>query len=232
MISFFQVSPYILEISWPAEISQEILAELISFKKIIKVKYRHELKDCVSGYHNLSLLFFKPYDKPTVVNKLQILYKEVETSNSLTGSLWKIPVHYNGKDLESFTASLNLSLDDLISLHTSTEYLVHFYGFMPGFLYLGGLDPKLHHPRKENPDRTVPAGSVAIGGRQTGIYPLESPGGWHIIGSCPINLFDPNSDPAVWAREGDRICFYSITAEEFENMKLEGNGLIKENTNG
>jgi len=232
MISFFQISPYILEISWPAEISEEILIEIISFKSVIKEKYGPLLKDSVSGYHNLSLLFFKPYDKSSLVNELQLLYRQIDTKGGIKSTLWKIPVHYNGKDLETFKTSLNLSTEEIISLHSNKKYLVHFYGFMPGFLYLGGLNPKLHLPRKENPDRTVPAGSVAIGGKQTGIYPQESPGGWHIIGSCPVKFFDPNNNPAVWAKEGDKISFYNVTLEEFDNMKLLGNGLIKDLTDG
>lgn len=232
MINFFQISPYILEISWPTEISEKILTEIISFKSMIKEKYRSELKDCVSGYHNLSLLFYRPYDKSAVVNELQSLYGKIDAKKGVLSTLWKIPVYYNGKDLENFSSSLNISTDEIISLHSNKKYLIHFYGFMPGFLYLGGLDPKLHYPRKENPDRTVPAGSVAIGGKQTGIYPMESPGGWHIIGSCPVKFFDPNSNPAVWAKEGDKISFYRVTLDEYDNMKLLGNGLIKETTDG
>lgn len=232
MISYFQISPYILEISWPAEISEDTLAEIILFKSIIKEKYGPHLKDCVSGYHALSLHFSNPYEKFTVVTDLTSLYKEIDRSKSIKSNLWKIPVYYNGKDLERFSTSLNIPTDEIISIHSHAEYIVHFYGFMPGFLYLGGLDPRLHHPRKENPDRTVPAGSLAIGGKQTGIYPQESPGGWHIIGSCPVKFFDPNSNPAVWAKEGDKIRFYTITLEEFDNMKLLGNGLIKDPTDG
>lgn len=232
MISFYRISPYILEISWHAEISEGILAEMISFKGIIKERYGYLLKDCVSGYHSLSLLFHKPYDKSSLILELQTLYKEVDTNKPINGSLWKIPVLYNGKDLETFSISLEMSIDEIVNLHTGNEYLIHFYGFMPGFVYLGGLDPRLHHARKENPDKTVPAGSVAIGGRQTGIYPMESPGGWHIIGNCPIKLFDPNKDPAVWANEGDKISFYSVEQKEYDHMKLLGNGLIKESTYG
>lgn len=232
MISFFQISPYILEIAWRAEISGEILAEMISFKKLIKEKYSHQLKDCVSGYHTLTLLYRSPIDKQVICSELQSLYKNIDTQKSPTGTLWKIPVYYNGRDLENFTKSIGLSTEELISLHTGNEYIIHFYGFIPGFLYLGGLNPRLHHPRKDNPERTVPAGSVAIGGKQTGIYPFESPGGWHILGSCPVKMFDPNDEPTIWANEGDRIRFYRVEQQDFDNMKLQGNGLIKDSTYG
>lgn len=232
MISVYPISPYILEVAWPPEISEEVLAELISFKEIIKEKYGNQLKDCVSGYHTLSLLFHRPFDKFTIVGELQSHYKKLDINNSIKSSLWKIPVLYNGKDLENFAISVNMPVEQIVSLHTDQDYIIHFYGFMPGFVYLGGLDPKLHYPRKENPDRIVPAGSVAIGGMQTGIYPFESPGGWHILGSCPVKLFDPNDNPAVWAKEGDKIRFYSVGQKEYEEMKLLGNGLIKDTAYG
>jgi len=230
MISFFQISPYILEISWQAEISKAILYESIGFKKIIKEKYGHLLQDCFIGYHTLCLQFYKPYEKEILVAELEEQYRFLNPTDNRKPTLWKVPVYYNGKDLSTF--SKTISVGELIHRHTAADYILHFYGFMPGFIYLGGLDPKLHHPRKENPDKSIPAGSVAIGGKQTGIYPFESPGGWHVLGSCPIKMFDPSKNPAVWAKEGDIIRFYSVDQEEYQNMKLLGTGLIKETIDG
>jgi len=230
MIRFFHISPYILEISWKAEISKAILYEIIDFKKIIKTKYGHLLKDCVSGYNTLCLRFTRPYDKDTLVSELETLYKSINPTDIRNPTLWKVPVFYNGKDLSNFSDTL--TIEEIIHHHTGTDYILHFYGFMPGFIYLGGLDPKLHRSRKVNPDKSIPAGSVAIGGKQTGIYPFESPGGWHILGNCPVKMFDPSQNPAVWATEGDIIRFYSVSQREYENMKLLGTGLIKETING
>jgi KipI family sensor histidine kinase inhibitor len=230
MIRFFQISPLILEISWKAEISKAVLYEIIDFKQVIKEKYGSLLKDCVSGYSTLCLRFHSPYEKETLVAELEELYYNLTPNEITKPILWKLPVFYNGKDLSSFSDTL--SIEELIHRHTATDYILHFYGFMPGFIYLGGLDPKLHRPRKVNPDKSIPAGSVAIGGKQTGIYPSESPGGWHILGTCPVKMFDPSKNPAVWAKEGDIIRFYEVEQEEYEKMKLLGTGLIKEIING
>jgi len=230
MIRFFPISPYILEISWKAEISKAILYEIIAFKKIIKALYGPRLIDCVSGYNTLCLRFVKPYDGVALENELKDLYRNLNPTGYHSPTIWRVPVLYNGKDLGSFSEAL--SIEELIQRHTAVDYVLHFYGFMPGFIYLGGLDPLLHRPRKVNPDRSIPAGSVAIGGKQTGIYPFESPGGWHILGTCPVKMFDPSQDPAVWAKEGDTIRFYRVDQPEYEKMKMQGTGLIKEITNG
>ena len=91
-------------------------------------------------------------------------------------------------------------------------------GFLPGFLYLGGLDKKLHIPRKDNPKLNILKGSVAIGGQQTGVYPSNSPGGWYVIGNSPINFFDINKSKICFAKPGDELSFYTITKEEHENI--------------
>ena len=107
----------------------------------------------------------------------------------------------------------------MIHIHHSKPYTLHFYGFLPGFMYLGGLDERLFSPRKEKPERLIPAGTVAIGGQQTGIYPSDSPGGWHAIGKSPISLFDIRHDPPFPADIGDKIRFLPINKEEFYQIQ-------------
>ena len=119
-------------------------------------------------------------------------------------------------DLEDFLKAKNLNLSQLIKAHTTREYPLYFYGFQPGFMYLGGLNPDLHHPRKSVPAQSVPAGSVAIGGAQTGIYPNTAPGGWHVIGRCPLILFDPLEPEPCLAKPGDLIKFVPINNDEFQ----------------
>ena len=103
-----------------------------------------------------------------------------------------------------------------ISLHSSVDYNIYMLGFLPGFPYLGGLDPKLFTPRLDNPRTRIPEGSVGIGGEQTGIYPLESPGGWRLIGRTPLKLYDPDREQPFLYQAGDYIRFVPITAEEYE----------------
>jgi len=125
----------------------------------------------------------------------------------------EIPVSYGGEDgpdLQALAALTGHTPDEVAVIHSSAEYLVYFLGFSPGFPYLGGLPESIAAPRLETPRRRVPAGSVAIGGHQTGVYPIASPGGWRIIGRTPLRLFEPDADPPVLLRMGDHVRFVPI----------------------
>jgi KipI family sensor histidine kinase inhibitor len=130
----------------------------------------------------------------------------------------EIPVLYGGEfgpDLDYVARHTQLAPERVIELHSSAEYLVHFLGFSPGFPYLGGLPAELATPRLEAPRTRVPAGSVAIGGSQTGIYPAASPGGWRIIGRTPVRLFDPDASPPALLAMGDRVRFVPVAEARF-----------------
>jgi KipI family sensor histidine kinase inhibitor len=125
----------------------------------------------------------------------------------------EIPVAYGGEygpDLEAVAALTGHTPDEVAAIHSGAEYLVYFLGFSPGFPYLGGMPESIAAPRLETPRRRVPAGSVAIGGRQTGVYPMASPGGWRIIGRTPLRLFEPDADPPVLLQMGDHVRFVPI----------------------
>jgi KipI family sensor histidine kinase inhibitor len=125
------------------------------------------------------------------------------------GRLHRIPVVYDGPDLAEAAERLHLPLTTVIELHSRPIYRVFLVGFVPGWAYLGPLPDELVLPRRENPRTVVPAGSVAIAGRQSGIYPLPTPGGWHLIGRTSVKLFLPDSDPPCLFRAGDRVKFFS-----------------------
>lgn len=133
-----------------------------------------------------------------------------------------IPVCYGGEygpDLE-FVARINgLTAEEVIRIHASGDYLVYMIGFAPGFPYVGGMSKRIAAPRRETPRLKIPAGSVGIAGEQTGIYPIETPGGWRIIGRTPVRLFDPGADPPSLLKAGDRIKFFPISAEEFKKWE-------------
>lgn len=142
--------------------------------------------------------------------------------SNYTAKLIEIPVCYSklyAPDMDEFVEYTGLSKDQIIALHTAPEYLVHMLGFLPGFLYLGGLDVKLKRQRRSTPRVRIEAGSVGIGGNQTGIYPVDSPGGWHIIGRTPLNLFDSDSESPFIASPLDKVKFVAITPEEFFAIK-------------
>ncbi len=131
----------------------------------------------------------------------------------------RLPVCYgggHGPDLDDVAALAGLSAEAVVALHAAPVYRVHLLGFTPGFPYLGGLDPKLTVPRLEVPRSRIPAGSVAIGGGQTGVYPIESPGGWRLVGRTPLKLFDPLRLRPFLLAAGDGLRFVPIPPESFE----------------
>lgn len=144
-----------------------------------------------------------------------------------------IPVCYEGEyapDMEDVCRLTGLEREEVIRLHSGQDYLIYMLGFLPGFPYLGGMDPRLEAPRLDSPRTIIPAGSVGIGGKQTGIYPISSPGGWRLIGRVPVTLYDPQREKAVLYRAGDKIRFFPITAEEFQRYAEEDTVEIKEET--
>jgi KipI family sensor histidine kinase inhibitor len=136
--------------------------------------------------------------------------------------LIEIPTAYGGEygpDLEFVAAYNGLSVPEVVEIHIGTPYLIYMIGFVPGFPYLGGMSPRIVTPRLETPRAKITAGSVGIAGNQTGIYPVESPGGWRLIGRTPLKLFDPIREPLALFQAGDYLTFVSITPEEFSSIK-------------
>ncbi len=130
----------------------------------------------------------------------------------------EIPTVYGGEfgpDIEFVAQHNGLTTDDVIEIHSKPLYRVYMLGFTPGFAYLGGMDERIATPRLEKPRLKVPAGSVGIAGKQTGIYPIESPGGWRLIGRTPLRLFTPEKDPPTLLQPGDYVKFIPISEEEF-----------------
>ncbi|HST29868.1 MAG TPA: 5-oxoprolinase subunit PxpB [Chthoniobacterales bacterium] len=149
-----------------------------------------------------------------------IISKKASVSaGSVNVSKIEIPVCYDrefGFDLDDVAQSNGLDRNEVIDLHSGGDYRVHCIGFIGGFPFLGGLPTKLATPRRDTPRKEVPAGAVGIGGKQTGIYPIKSPGGWNIIGRTPLRLFDPQRNPPGLLRAGDHVRFRAISREEFE----------------
>ena len=132
----------------------------------------------------------------------------------------RIPVCYEGEfspDLQQLAVAKNTSVGEVIAIHTSGTYKVYMIGFLPGFAYMGEVDERITMPRKSQPQNVLP-GSVGIAGKQTGIYPLVSPGGWQIIGRTPLKLFDTDREEPVLLKAGDLVQFFSISKDEFENF--------------
>lgn len=159
----------------------------------------------------------RPYAR--FVETLEAALAEGSMADGPTPRTIEIPVCYEGElapDLEEVARRHGLSASDVVELHTAGEYLVYMIGFMPGFAYLGGLSPRLATPRRASPRTAVPSGAVGIGGQQTGVYPMVSPGGWNLIGRTPRAIFDSAREPAALLDTGDRVRFRAITRAEFD----------------
>jgi inhibitor of KinA len=145
-----------------------------------------------------------------------------ETPANAPGRTVRIPVCYEpsfAPDLAALAEARGLSVNDCIALHTGTPFRVYMIGFLPGFPYMGEVPEALAAPRKAVPRAMVPAGAVGIAGRQTGIYPQASPGGWQLIGQTPLALFDPAAEMPTLLQPGDTVHFYSITADEYTHYQ-------------
>lgn len=205
-------------IRWEALPSRELFNHLNAVKQLLEKRFKTTI---VLAYQELLI-------KNTLSTKIRIeevikclRESKTETRPQFPSRLVRIPVCYEadfGEDLETLAKAKNISIQKLLDLHTQPEYFVYFMGFLPGFPYLSGLNIKLHTPRKSVPSSQLVAGSVAIGGEQTGIYPQNSPGGWHVIGHCPISLFDASLSESSLFLSGDRVKFEAITKQEHTQL--------------
>jgi len=184
--------------------------------------------DIVPAYATLAL-HYDPAAVGAGVSPFEALSETIGTwlqtqtfDTAQTGRLIEIPVCYGGaygEDLAALAASRGLSPEEVIALHSGATYHVHMLGFVPGFAYLGGLDSRLATPRRDTPRPRVPAGSVAIADEQTAVYPLETPGGWQLIGRTPVRLFRPDASPPSLLAAGDSVRFVPISAETFDRQR-------------
>jgi KipI family sensor histidine kinase inhibitor len=172
------------------------------------LKKRRDVRQAVAGYASVTVHF-----DPDLITQeaLGAAIKRLAAKRPPMpepGRLHRIPVTYDGPDLEAVGSALNLSAERVVEIHSRPIYRVFLVGFVPGWAYLGPLPEELELPRRHVPRTLVPAGSVAVAGRQTGIYPLPTPGGWHLIGRTAVKLFLPDSDPPCLFRAGDRVKFF------------------------
>jgi KipI family sensor histidine kinase inhibitor len=152
--------------------------------------------------------------------RIRALTKELRVQNGVRRR-WRIPVVYGGEfgvDLEDVAKARGISVDQVIRLHTSGDYYVAMLGFLPGFAYLAGLDPRLATPRRLDPRTVTPAGTISIGGVQAGVQCLEAPSGWHLLGRTPVRTYHPRRDPMFLVEPGDAVTFYAIDAREWPRL--------------
>lgn len=178
-----------------------------------------DLVDLVPSYASL-LILYNPLttDHLDVGHRVRACLATLSEVTEAEGKLVELPAYYHpeaGEDLEMLADRAGISADEVIALHTGREYRVYAIGFAPGFAYLGQVDERIAAPRLATPRQRVPRGAVAIADRQTAVYPAVSPGGWNLIGRCPLRMFDPAATPTMPVSVGDRVRFLPVSREDF-----------------
>ena len=211
-----------IQIEFSQEITPEINSRITAFVEVIKMQKIEGIVDMIPAFCTL-LVNYDPriITYQALLNRLEALIDLDVKVQKTTVKVFEIPVLYggeNGPDLVHIASSAGLSIDEVIAIHSGNDYLIYMLGFMPGFPYLGGLDTRIHTPRLDNPRLEIPSGSVGIGGEQTGIYPLDSPGGWQLLGRTPIKTYDPDRETPILFDVGDYIRFVQITEAEYDEI--------------
>ncbi|MCK8816903.1 5-oxoprolinase subunit PxpB [Natroniella sulfidigena] len=205
------------------QISTEINRKIRNFTLAIEKEGLEGVGEVVPTYRSL-LITYDPLtiERDLLIEKLKILEENLEEIELPQPKLVKIPTLYKGEGLEYVSQVNGLTAEEVVELHSKPKYLIYMLGFTPGFVYLGGLAEKLATPRLQEPLTKIPAGSVGIADNQTGIYPIESPGGWQLIGKTPVKLFDPDRKQPILEgiESGNYIKFEPITAEEYEAIAV------------
>ena len=224
-------------------IDKEINAKAVALFNYLKQYPIEGMIEAIPAYSSVSIYFDilslrkkipshkKVYD--WIQNKLNQVMASKVTGFETIADLVRIPVCYDEEfaiDLPWIATQKNLTREEIIHLHSSRQYHVYMLGFLPGFSYMGEVDEKIAVPRKPEP-QPILAGSVGIAGKQTGIYPLNSPGGWQIIGRTPLKMFDKNKMEPCFLKAGDSVEFYSITKDEFNHI-LDNPPLLRRGVGG
>lgn len=215
-----------LTISLGNSVSAEINKKVFQlYHQLIESRHPSWL-DIIPAYATVSILYDVPVIRKQHASAFRWVKGEVEKiltnlseQDEIPTRHLKIPVCYNPEfavDADRIEKEKAVSLDELIAIHTSKMYHVFMIGFLPGFAYMGPVDSRIAVPRLATPRTHVAAGSVGIAGEQTGIYPLDSPGGWNIIGKTPLKIFDPAASGPVLFKPGDQVSFFPISRKEFD----------------
>lgn len=209
-----------IRFSFGHEIKQETFERVRCFHQFIEQHWGFHLQEIVPSYHTVTVYLREncSLEKVNIQHVLDKWCESYEPCKKMTNRLLSIPVCYEGpffEDLDRIQDHTGLAKNEIIQLHTQTIYTVYMIGFLPGFPYLGELSEELFVPRLDKPRVNVPKGTVGIGGSQTGIYPVSSPGGWNILGRTPIEIYNPNRAEPFLLRAGDQLEFVPISYDAF-----------------
>lgn len=210
-------------VQFEKKITPEINRQISALVQLMKEQHIEGVTDIIPAFCSL-LINYDPrvirYEE--IKKRMEALLKIEIAAGEEKKRIFEIPVCYGGEfgpDIENIAQHAGLTVEEVIKIHTSCDYLIYMLGFLPGFTYLGGLDERIHTPRLANPRIKIAAGSVGIGGSQTGIYPMDSPGGWQLMGMTPVKTYDPEREVPILVEAGDYIRFVPISEEEYYEIK-------------
>lgn len=214
-----------LSVEFGNEISESINHDIRAYRIALEKADIPGIVETVPTYRSLMV----HYD-PAVIRygalreRLEQLLGEMGEIKIPPSPVLEIPVLYGGEmgpDLPFVAENAGMSEEEVITIHSGTEYLIYMLGFTPGFTYLGGMSEKIATPRLKQPRVKIPAGSVGIAGTQTGVYPIDSPGGWQLIGRTPVKMYDPDREVPILPEAGQYIKFFPVTQEEYDRILSE-----------
>lgn len=225
IVKFLPAGDSAITVEFGREISKELNKKVHALNIIIKERDISGIIETVPTFRSL-LVYYNSLilDYDDIIKILKEMMDKIETISLPPPKIIELPVLYGGEegpDLDYVAQYHNISSEDVIKIHTATNYLIYCLGFTPGFPIMGGLSPDIATPRLKTPRTVLPANSVGIGGNQTGAYPIESPGGWQIIGRMPIKLFDPDRENPILLSAGMYVRFFSINHEEYNSIKAQ-----------
>lgn len=222
---FLHAGDSALVVEFGREISENINARVHALDAAVREKHIIGVTETVPTFRSLTV-FYDPsvLSGERLKRKLLKLCKGLSVSAAADKKIIEIPVLYGGdfgEDLKDVAMHAGLSEEDVVKIHAGTDYRIFMLGFLPGFVYLGGMDKRIACPRLSSPRTKIHAGAVGIGGEQTGIYPLSSPGGWRLIGTTPVRPYDNTRTPPVLFSASEYIRFVPVTENEYREIEQQ-----------
>lgn len=223
--SFLQNGDTAITVCFENEISKEVNRNVTSFTSAVEEKRIKGVIELIPAFNSVTVLYDSTVTSSRLLKmRLESIIRNMGSASLSKPTLYKIPVCYDDEfspDMKNVEAHTGLEREEIIALHSSADYLIYMLGFLPGFAYLGEMDKRLATPRLDSPRVEIARGSVGIGGEQTGIYPVASPGGWQLIGKTPVLVYDKNRQEPILYKSGDYIRFIPITRQEYYEIEKE-----------